>query len=750
MKLSTKLVTSQLGLAVVPILAVSGLVVFQALSALNRTAQQTETGLENNTAYAREALTKMQVMDLDHNVKNLAAMCAAQNEAIRQTVAADLALAHGALEEAGPLTPDEAMVTWKAVNQFTKEETTVELPRLVLGKIPLEPNDSLAVPAPVVDRVKEHVGATCTIFQRMNAAGDMLRVCTSVATQDGKRAIGTYIPAVGPDGAPNPVIAAALKGETYRGRALVVDTWCVTAYEPIRDAGGAVVGLLYVGLRESDLLKSLRSAIMDIKIGETGYAYVLNAKGTSRGHYVISKDGKRDGENIWEAKDADGKLFIQQICRTALGLKGGEVGEARYPWKNNGETSARYKLAKVVYFEPWDWVIGVGAYEDEIFAPVIAMNARATETMSTITQVRRAATRALLLWPGVVTGVAIAVASLLAILIARGITRPVQRTINGLGEGSAQVDEAASQLSSTSQELADGSSKQAASLEEISGALEEMAAIARQNSQKAIEANELASQAQGNASRGDTTMTQLNSAMAAISTSSGQIRQIIKVIEEIAFQTNLLALNAAVEAARAGEHGKGFAVVAEEVRNLAQRSATAARDTTSLIEGAVANVQQGTTVAESATEALHAIAADVTKAATLLTSITDATNEQASGIEQINDAVSHVDRVTQQCAAGAQESASAAEELSAQATGLRKIVDSLVFVVDGKVTSRADTPAHRPRRACSVAKQAPSARHAAKPNVASGASASPGTRNTASAPTQPAAGLAGSEPIGDF
>ena len=283
----------------------------------------------------------------------------------------------------------------------------------------------------------------------------------------------------------------------------------------------------------------------------------------------------------------------------------------------------------------------------------------------------------ILLFAGVVLCV------ILGTVITRSITKPINRIIAGLNEGADQVNDAAGQVSSASQQLAEGASEQASSLEETSSALEQMAAMTRTNAENANQANELTGQAREAAQGGNETMGRLNQAMSAINDSSGKISKIIKVIEEIAFQTNLLALNAAVEAARAGEHGKGFAVVADEVRNLAQRAAQAARETTGLIEESVNKAAEGTEVAGAVGKALGAIVGDVTKVADLVNGITKASEEQAQGVDQVNTAVSQMDKVTQQNASGAEESASAAEELSAQAATVKSMVEELATLVRG-------------------------------------------------------------------
>lgn len=234
-----------------------------------------------------------------------------------------------------------------------------------------------------------------------------------------------------------------------------------------------------------------------------------------------------------------------------------------------------------------------------------------------------------------------------------------------------EVTRGAMQVSDASTALSQGATEQAASLEEITSSMSQIGAQTKTNAENANQANILTYEAKEAAEKGNKEMEQLNKAMAEITESSRNISKIIKVIDEIAFQTNLLALNAAVEAARAGRHGKGFAVVAEEVRNLAARSASAAKDTSELIENSIKTVENGSILAMRTGEALEEIKNGSIKAADIVGEIATSSNEQAQGISQINEGLSQIDKVTQTNTASAEESASASEELSGQANQLK-------------------------------------------------------------------------------
>ena len=250
----------------------------------------------------------------------------------------------------------------------------------------------------------------------------------------------------------------------------------------------------------------------------------------------------------------------------------------------------------------------------------------------------------------------------------------VNEVMSNINTASEQVAAGSKQVSASSMSLSAGASEQAGSVEELTASLEEIASQTRENAENSRRANEISETASTNANEGNQQMKNMLQAMDEINKSSNDISKIIKVIDEIAFQTNILALNAAVEAARAGQHGRGFAVVAEEVRNLAARSANAAKETTDMIEGSIKKVQEGTKIANQTSEALNNIVNDIGKVAVLVNQIAVASNEQALAVDQVNQGLIVISDVVQNSSSTTEETAAASEQLSSQAEMLRNQV----------------------------------------------------------------------------
>lgn len=301
-------------------------------------------------------------------------MVKTQDQLLRIKLSGDLAVARNYLKAEGGAKLSHESVTWKAINQFNQNAISVKLPIFLAGNNWLEQNYSSGKETLIVDKVKEMVGGTCTIFQIMNQQGDMLRVATNVIGHDGNRAIGTYIPATNPDGTANKVIETVMRGETYIGRAFVVDQWYIAAYEAIKDTEGKIVGMLYVGI-PIEMVSDLRKAIQDVNVGSTGYVYVLGGSGDQK-HKTIIHRVLGANADLSNTKDSDGKLIIQEMVEKALPTaKDGKPVMYFYPWLDQGATVPKTKFAALVYYEPWDWVIGASTYHQDFLQSLDNVNA---------------------------------------------------------------------------------------------------------------------------------------------------------------------------------------------------------------------------------------------------------------------------------------------------------------------------------------------------------------------------------------
>lgn len=380
--------------------------------------------------------------------------------------------------------------------------------------------------------------------------------------------------------------------------------------------------------------------ITDMPVGKYGYAFVSNETGIAIAHpnskHILNLDFKTL---------SFGKQMLEQ-----------KTGSLRYNFE--GKDS----LASLAYMEEEGLILAAKLELEEVLAPIKKIR-----------------------YVALCVGVTSFMVLLIVIVFFTGKLVTVLRgIIANLSSGAEQIGSASKQTAQSSQQMAQGANEQASSLEETSSSLEEMSAMINQNAENSKQANSLAVMAREAAVKGNNKMTEMVDAINKIKDSSDETSKIIKTIDEIAFQTNLLALNAAVEAARAGEAGKGFAVVAEEVRNLAQRSAEAARNTSTLIETSKQNAENGVQVTGNVRDSLNEIFEGVDKVSHLVEEVSVASEEQAKGIDQVNTAVAEMNKLTQSNAAHSEETASASEELSAQANELNHMVDVLVEVVEGQ------------------------------------------------------------------
>ena len=539
-------------------------------------------------------------------------------------------------------------------------------------------NGNFSVP----DRLDSEIGVITTVFVKKD--DDFIRISTSLKKENGERAIGTMLSHT------SPAFQLLSAGKNYIGVAELFHKQYMTQYDPIFDSAGKVIGVLFVGKDFTDSIANIKAKIRAMKIGKSGYFFALDARpGKTAGNLLIHPG--KEGQNILDSKDNDGHEFIKTILESKQGV-------IHYPWINAelGEVKPREKVVAFYPMKSWNWVVAGGIYSDEY-----------AEESNKLTH------RYLL----VSILVILALAILLFNIMRTRLSKPLQEvihaakqlahgdltakvevdrvdeigqlmdSINGIGKGLTvlvnEVRESTLLISNSSDEIAQGNHNlfdrteaQASSLQETATSMDELTSTVKQNSDSAKHANQLVVSTSDIASKGGEVVTHVVETMSAIKDSSKKIVDIISVIDGIAFQTNILALNAAVEAARAGEQGRGFAVVASEVRNLAQRSASAAKEIATLIKDSVEKVDYGNLLAERTGRTMDDVLDSVRQVTEIMAEITLASQEQSSGIEQVNQAVSQMDDMTQQNSALVEQAAAATSTMREQVNNLIEVISA--------------------------------------------------------------------------